>query len=75
MTDVEGVRNIIGTGLVQLFGGTLTAIISLVLLINISAKMTAFVLIPVVIFGLVSHESIRCIFDLFLEKEAKLMLK
>jgi len=49
MTDVEGVRNLIGTGLVQLFGGTITAIISLVLLINISPKMTLFVLAPVIV--------------------------
>ncbi|MFT6200817.1 MAG: subfamily B ATP-binding cassette protein MsbA, partial [Vicingaceae bacterium] len=31
MSDVEGVRNLIGTGLVQLVGGTITAVISLVL--------------------------------------------
>ena len=36
MTDVEGVRNLVGTGLVQLFGGVLTSIVALVLLINIS---------------------------------------
>ena len=36
MTDVEGVRNLIGTGLVQMVGGSLTAVISLILLINIS---------------------------------------
>ena len=35
MTDVEGVRNLVGTGLVQLIGGTITAIISLSTLINI----------------------------------------
>ena len=37
MSDVEGVRNLIGTGLVQLVGGTITAVISLVLLIRINA--------------------------------------
>ena len=50
MSDVEGVRNLVGTGLVQLFGGTITAIISLFLLINISGKMTLFVLAPVFCF-------------------------
>ena len=35
MSDVEGVRNLIGTGLVQLVGGSITAIISVVLLIKI----------------------------------------
>ena len=36
MSDVEGVRNLIGTGLVQLVGGTITAVISMILLIQIS---------------------------------------
>ena len=31
MTDVEGVRNLVGTGLVQLVGGLITAVVSLVL--------------------------------------------
>lgn len=67
MTDVEGVRNLIGTGLVQLFGGTLTAIASLVLLININAKMTLFVLAPVAIFAVIALKAfgyIRPIFKL-----------
>ena len=51
MTDVEGVRNLVGTGLVQLIGGSITAIISLVILIRINAQMTLFVLVPVVIFA------------------------
>ena len=54
MTDVEGVRNLVGTGLVQLVGGLLTAIISLVLLIRISPIMTLYVLVPVAVFGLIS---------------------
>src|SRR5579864_8627950 len=41
MTDVEGVRNLIGTGLVDLVGGLMTAGIALVVLFRISALMTA----------------------------------
>src|ERR1700704_5188957 len=41
MSDVEGVRNLIGTGLVDLVGGLLTACIVLVVLFRISALMTA----------------------------------
>ena len=52
MSDVEGVRNLVGTGLVQLFGGTLTSILSLILMINISPMMTLYVLGPVIIFGI-----------------------
>src|SRR5450432_433489 len=40
MSDVEGVRNLIGTGLVDLAGGLLTAVIALVFLFRISALMT-----------------------------------
>jgi subfamily B ATP-binding cassette protein MsbA len=53
MTDVEGVRNLVGTGLVQLVGGLLTAIVSLVILIKISPMMTLYILVPVAIFGLI----------------------
>ena len=51
MTDVEGVRNLVGTGLVQLIGWSITAIISLIILIRINAQMTLFVLVPVLIFA------------------------
>jgi len=65
MSDVEGVRNLIGTGLVQLFGGTLTAIISLILLINISSKMTLFVLLPVLIFAVIAMKAFGYIRPIF----------
>ena len=65
MSDVEGVRNLIGTGLVQLVGGTITAIISMVLLIGISPSMTLFVLIPVAIFGLVALKAFKYIRPIF----------
>src|SRR5213083_3335451 len=40
MSDVEGVRNLIGTGLIDFVGGLLTAVISLVVLLTISPTMT-----------------------------------
>lgn len=68
MSDVEGVRNLVGTGLVQLFGGILTAVISLVLLINISPMMTLYVLVPVAIFGVVSLKAFGYIRPIFRER-------
>jgi len=65
MSDVEGVRNLVGTGLVQLFGGTVTAIISLVLLINISGKMTLFVLTPVFLFAIIALKAFGYIRPIF----------
>lgn len=65
MSDVEGVRNIVGTGLVQMFGGILTSILSLVLMINISPMMTLYVLGPVVIFGIVAMKAFGYIRPIF----------
>jgi len=54
MSDVEGVRNLIGTGLVEFLGGLLTAVIALVMLLRISPVMTglAFALLLVSMVGL-----------------------
>ena len=65
MTDVEGVRNLVGTGLVQLIGGTFTAIISLVILIKINATMTFFVLVPVGIFAVIALKAFSYIRPIF----------
>jgi subfamily B ATP-binding cassette protein MsbA len=65
MSDVEGVRNLIGTGLVQLVGGTITAVISMVLLIKISPSMTFFVLVPVAIFGVLALKAFKYIRPIF----------
>ncbi|MCH7525530.1 MAG: ABC transporter ATP-binding protein [Bacteroidetes bacterium] len=65
MTDVEGVRNLIGTGLVQMVGGTLTAILSLVMLISISPSMTLFVLAPVAVFGFIALKAFGYIRPIF----------
>lgn len=68
MTDVEGVRNLVGTGLVQLVGGTLTAIISLVLLIRISPMMTLYVLVPVGVFAFIALKAFGYIRPIFRER-------
>lgn len=65
MSDVEGVRNLIGTGLVQLVGGTITAIISLIILINLNPWMTLFVFLPISIFGFVALKAFKFIRPIF----------
>ena len=68
MDDVEGVRNIVGTGLVQLVGGIITAMISLVLLIRISPLMTLYVLVPIAVFGAISLKAFAIIRPIFRER-------
>jgi len=65
MNDVEGVRNLVGTGLVQLIGGLLTAVVSLVLLIRISPMMTLYVLLPVALFAVVAAKAFTYIRPIF----------
>ncbi|MFD1061975.1 ABC transporter ATP-binding protein [Winogradskyella litorisediminis] len=65
MTDVEGVRNLIGTGLVQLVGGTFTAIVSLIILINLNPWMTLFVFVPLSIFGIIALKAFKYIRPIF----------
>ena len=65
MRDVEGVRNLIGTGLVQLVGGTVTAIVSFILLINISWSMTLFTLAPLAVFAFIALKAFKVIRPIF----------
>ncbi|HEX5170108.1 MAG TPA: ABC transporter ATP-binding protein [Cyclobacteriaceae bacterium] len=68
MTDVEGVRNLVGTGLVQLIGGLLSSAICLFILIKISPMMTLYVLVPVAIFGFISLKAFAYIRPIFRER-------
>ena len=65
MTDVEGVRNLIGTGLVQLIGGSFTAILTLVILLRMNVWMTLFTFVPLSIFGFIALKSFKYIRPIF----------
>ena len=51
MTDAEGIRNLVGTGLVQLVGSTITATISIGVLFWINWRMTSVTIIVLAVFG------------------------
>jgi subfamily B ATP-binding cassette protein MsbA len=51
MNDAEGIRNLIGTGLVQLVGGTLTAVVAFGVLLTINWRLTAYTLVLLVGFS------------------------
>lgn len=65
MSDVEGVRNLIGTGLVQLVGGIITAVVSVTLLMKISVFMTLFTFIPLTIFAIIALKAFKIIRPIF----------
>jgi ABC-type multidrug transport system fused ATPase/permease subunit len=68
MSDVEGVRNLIGTGLVDFFGGIVTAVIALVVLLRINSAMTALTLVIVLTFGIALSRAFRTIRPIFRER-------
>lgn len=68
MDDVEGVRNLVGTGLVQLVGGTVTALVSFGFLVNISLGMTLLALVPLGGFAVVSTKAFQKMRPAFRER-------
>ena len=51
MTDAEGIRNLVGTGLVQLTGSTVTAVASFLILFYLNWKLTVGTVVVLGIFG------------------------
>lgn len=51
MTDPEGIRNLVGTGLSQLTGGLLTASIALILLFTLNWQLTIIILVILGVFA------------------------
>ncbi|MHC4473266.1 MAG: ABC transporter ATP-binding protein [Planctomycetota bacterium] len=68
MTDVEGVRNLVGTGFVLLLGGVLTAGVAFVLLMRIDQLMTLMAILPLVVFGLIARKAFSYIRPIFRER-------
>ncbi len=51
MSDAEGIRNLVGTGLVQLVGGLVTAAIALGVLFYLNWRLTVFAILILGLFG------------------------
>jgi ABC-type multidrug transport system fused ATPase/permease subunit len=75
MNDAEGIRNLVGTGLVQLIGGLITATIAIAILFYLSAKMAAVILGAMLIFAAILYwafSTVRPLFKKRSEEEAQL---
>jgi len=68
MSDVEGVRNLVGTGLVQVIGGILSAAAALVVLLTISATLTGAALAVVLVFVVVLYYAFTTLRPIFRER-------
>jgi len=65
MSDVEGVRNLIGTGLVEFVGGLMTAVIALGYLLHTSVTMTLLAFGILLVFGVGINQAFKTIRPIF----------
>jgi subfamily B ATP-binding cassette protein MsbA len=68
MNDVEGVRNLIGTGLIEFCGGILTAVLSLAVLLRTSPLLTILALVFIAAFALGLGKAFKGIRPIFRER-------
>ena len=68
MTDAEGIRNLVGTGLVQLSGGLVTAVIALAVLFYLNWQLTSVTLLILLGFGAAMVMAFRRLRPLFRER-------
>src|SRR6202158_289154 len=68
MSDAEGIRNLVGTGLVQLTGSILTALMALCVLLYLNWKLTAVTILVLGTFGLGLGTAFRRLRPLFRER-------
>jgi ATP-binding cassette, subfamily B, putative efflux pump len=68
MTDAEGVRNLVGTGIIQLVGGLLTAVIAMGVLIWLNWKLTLITVVILVAFGAMMAVAFKRLRPIFRER-------
>jgi len=68
MNDAEGIRNLIGTGLVQLFGGLVTATIAIAILFFLSAKLAIYIVGALLFFAVILWKAFSTARPLFKQR-------
>lgn len=68
MTDVEGVRNLIGTGLIEFVGGIVTAMVAFVILVKASPRMTVVLSAVLLLFVFILQKAFKTIRPIFRER-------
>jgi subfamily B ATP-binding cassette protein MsbA len=68
MNDVEGFRNLIGTGLVELSGGLVTASLAFAVMLRLSPPVTLLTLVAIVAFSLVVYRAVKLLGPVFRER-------
>lgn len=65
MWDAEGIRNLVGTGLVQIIAGSITAAVAFGILLWLSVKLTLIVMVVLIVFGSITFFAFKTLRPLF----------
>ncbi len=68
MTDVEGIRNLVGTGLIEFVGGIVTAIVAFCILVQASPRMTLVLFAVLLVFVFILQKAFKIIRPIFRER-------
>ncbi|HKV93984.1 MAG TPA: ABC transporter ATP-binding protein [Candidatus Angelobacter sp.] len=68
MNDVEGLRNLIGTGLIEFCGGVMTAVLALVWMLHVNMQMTIVALVFLAALMLLLSRTLKVIRPIFRER-------
>ncbi|HSJ23676.1 MAG TPA: ABC transporter ATP-binding protein [Longimicrobiales bacterium] len=68
MTDPEGIRNLVGTGIIQLIGGVFTAVLALAVLLWLNWQLTIGTVLLLVLFALVMAVAFKKLRPIFRER-------
>ncbi len=68
MNDVEGVRNLVGTGLIELAGGLLTAALAFSVMVYLSPRTTLLTLVALGVFGVILSRAFSVLRPIFRER-------
>jgi ABC-type multidrug transport system fused ATPase/permease subunit len=68
MNDAEGIRNLVGNGLVELVGGAVTAVLAFGILLNLSVKLTLIAVSVLSLFALIMGWAFKTLRPLFRER-------
>jgi subfamily B ATP-binding cassette protein MsbA len=68
MSDVEGLRNLVGTGIIEFAGGLLTATLAFAMMVRLSPRVTLLTVLALSLFGLVVFRGFRVLRPVFRER-------
>jgi subfamily B ATP-binding cassette protein MsbA len=68
MSDVEGLRNLVGTGIIEFAGGLLTATLAFGMMVRLSPRVTLLIILALSLFGLVVFRGFRVLRPIFRER-------